>query len=75
LPGASRLKIALMDHDKFGFDSLIGKTTIDVENRFFNKAWGALPFKPVEVRELFNPSSSIAQGKIKLWVDILPKMK
>ena len=39
LPGASQLKVSVMDYDTFGGDDVIGKTTIDLEDRWFSKTW------------------------------------
>lgn len=43
LPGTSQLIIEVMDHNDFGRDQLIGKTVIDLEDRWFDQAfrdWG-----------------------------------
>lgn len=37
LPGTSQLTIELMDKDDFFSDDLIGKTVIDLEDRWFDK--------------------------------------
>ena len=34
LPGTSQLKITVMDKNTIGFDSVIGSTTIDLEDRW-----------------------------------------
>lgn len=44
LPGTSQLTVSVMDKDIIGSDDLIGKTTIDLEDRWFDsrwKAWGS----------------------------------
>ncbi|KAJ0392886.1 hypothetical protein P43SY_002490 [Pythium insidiosum] len=99
LPGASELRIELLDYDFFalptipaglsngltavgttvGGDDFIGATLIDLEDRWFSQKWqqlGAHPdryekHKPLEVRPLFAPFSTMPQGSIRLWVDIL----
>ncbi|KAG6952738.1 hypothetical protein JG688_00013149 [Phytophthora aleatoria] len=81
LPGASILTIEAMDHDLIGGDDLIGKTTIDLEDRLFDRRWQAmgkiyetssrLRLKPLETRTLNIPTSRAPMGTIKLWVDIL----
>ncbi|KAE8903430.1 hypothetical protein PF005_g14426 [Phytophthora fragariae] len=81
LPGASMLTIEAMDHDLIGGDDLIGKTTIDLEDRLFDKRWQAmgkmyetssrLRLKPLETRTLNIPTSRAPMGTIKLWIDIL----
>jgi len=42
LPGTSQLQIALWDADLIGSDDLIGKTTIDLEDRWFDARWQKL---------------------------------
>ena len=39
LPGNSILRIDVMDKDTIGYDDLIGKTTIDLEDRWFDVRW------------------------------------
>ena len=39
LPGTSQLQINVMDKDIIGTDDLIGKTTIDLEDRWFDGRW------------------------------------
>jgi hypothetical protein len=50
---------------------LIGSTSIDIEDRWFCKEWRKLPLKPLERRTLHNPTSSAAQGKLDIWVELL----
>jgi len=71
LPGNGECKIQIWDHDKLGMDDLVGETFIDIENRWFNQEWRAHDLKPAERRTLKLPGSSMSQGKIQLWVDIL----
>eukprot|EP01016_Furgasonia_blochmanni_P010684 TRINITY_DN14574_c0_g1_i1.p1 TRINITY_DN14574_c0_g1~~TRINITY_DN14574_c0_g1_i1.p1 ORF type:complete len:601 (+),score=165.02 TRINITY_DN14574_c0_g1_i1:63-1865(+) len=73
LPGNSQLEIEVWDHDLLVSDDLIGSTTIDLENRFFSKRWQALKYKPIETRKLYHPSSDMEQGRIRLWVEIIPQ--
>jgi hypothetical protein len=73
LPGASKLTIQLFDYDRFDADDLIGSTEIDIEDRWYSSKWRNLKYSPIETRELYHPSSSMAQGKVRLWVEILPK--
>lgn len=51
---------------------MIGKTRIDIENRFFSKLWRNLDGKPIETRSLYHPSTSVQQGQVRLWVEITP---
>lgn len=39
LPGTSQLQIQVMDKDTIGSDDLIGRTTIDLEDRWFDGRW------------------------------------
>jgi len=73
LPGASNLSIQLWDHDDLDPDDLIGRTDIDIEDRWFSRRWRSLKHVPIETRKLYVPSSHIAQGSVKLWVEIIPK--
>ena len=54
-------------------DELIGTTEIDIEDRWFSKNWRSLKHVPIETRNLYNPSSSLSQGSVKLWVEIYPR--
>lgn len=69
-PGCPMLKIDAMDHDMLFGDDLIGTTTVDLEDRYFLPEWRAIKEKPVEFRELKYPSSAVAQGTLKMWVEI-----
>ena len=53
-------------------DDLIGETVIDIEDRWYSSRWRSLNYIPIETRELFHPSSRIAQGKVRLWLEIIP---
>ena len=86
LPGASQLKIDLLDYDEIGFkDDLIGRTVIDLEDRWFLKRWrtmgqdlqcdeiGATRFavKPLERRALYADACTNPQGTLECWLDLL----
>jgi len=73
LPGAGLLRIQVYDKDDFKKDDLIGETTLDIEDRWFSKKYRNLDEVPIERRELYNPVSSVSQGCIRLWVDIVPR--
>jgi len=70
LPGDSTLKLQVWDWDGIG-DDLIGTTYIDIEDRWFSKAWRKLMLKPVEIRTLRSTTSTASQGKVALWVELL----
>ena len=42
LPGAGQLVIKVMDYDTFGTDDMIGRTVIDLEDRWFDDRWQKL---------------------------------
>lgn len=41
-------------------DDLIGKTSIDLEDRYFTLEWQSLEHKPIEFRKLYHESSSLS---------------
>ena len=64
--------IQSFDYDDLFGDDLIGETIVDLDDRFFSAEWQSIKEKPVEYRELKHPSSTVSQGVIKMWVEILP---
>lgn len=71
-PGSAVLNVALYDFDDLFGDDLIGETNIDLEDRFYSQFWQAIRNKPVESRALSHPSCAGDQGRVRLWVDIVP---
>jgi hypothetical protein len=87
LPGVSQLEVSVVEKNFFGFDTVIGTTTLDLEDRFFNEKWrngnfdtigkdkdeklAKLNRKPVEECTLRLPSNRMPQGKISCWLDIM----
>jgi len=71
IPGAANLSISLYDADRLSAADLIGSTSIDMENRFFNAEWRAHTLKPLEMRTLKTATSSLSQGKVSMWLEIL----
>ena len=51
---------------------MIGESMLDVEDRYFNLEWVNLDEKPIEYRQIYHPSSSISQGVVKMWMEIIP---
>ena len=72
-PGDSTLRIEVWDYDPIFRDELIGYTSIDLEDRYFNHDWKEMKFKPIETRNLIHPDHSGQQGNILLWVEIFDK--
>ena len=69
-PGCPMLEIIANDYDMLFGDDLIGNTLIDLEDRYFLPEWNALKDKPVEFRCLHCPASAVAQGVVKMWIEI-----
>ena len=72
-PGDSTLRIEVWDHNSVFSDELIGFTSLDLEDRYFNNDWQQMKFKPIETRPIINPDLSGQQGNILLWVEIFNK--
>ena len=72
-PGESTLKIEVWDYNPIFKDVLIGSTSLDLEDRYFNNEWQQLKFKPIETRQLTHPDITGQQGYITLWVEIFEK--
>ena len=70
LPGSSKLKIQVMDYDSLFSDDLIGETSIDIEDRYFDNRWQALENKPIEVRQLYHPDYEMSQGEVMMWLEM-----
>ena len=56
-PGTAPLIIEVWDWDTLFGDDLIGKTVIDLEDRYFSSKWRLLTDKPIEKRPLLVDSS------------------
>jgi len=69
-PGAPIVEIFAYDYDDFFGDELIGKSVLDLDDRFFSQQWSAIEKKPIEYRDLYHPTSTVTQGVIKMWVEI-----
>lgn len=42
VPGASRLELDVLDHDTILPDELVGTTTVDLEDRWYDERWRSL---------------------------------
>ncbi len=69
-PGCAPLVIKVMDYDEIFGDDTVGTTSIDLEDRYFSPDWQSIENKPVEHRSLYHPSSRMAQGTLRCWVEI-----
>ena len=69
------MKIQFWDYDLVFGDDFIGETFIDLEDRYFSLEWQGIKEKPIEYRQLYHPSSKVAQGVVKLWVEIHPLLE
>ena len=70
LPGSSKLKIQVMDYDSLFSDELIGETSIDIEDRYFDNRWQNLVNKPIEIRQIYHPDYEATQGEIMMWLEM-----
>ena len=73
IPGASTLTLQVWDYDDLLSDDLIGETTIDLEDRYFDDKWQELKYKPIEVRPLLHPDINGSQGEAYMWLEIIDK--
>lgn len=69
-PGQSHLKVQVWDEDSIKSDELIGETTIDIENRFYDERYRSLKNFPIETRKLYHPKSRLEKGIVNMWVEI-----
>lgn len=69
-PGAPQIIIEAYDYDELFGDDLIGKTAIDLDDRFFNGDWQSMEEKPIEHRQIYHESTSLSQGVVTCWLDI-----
>jgi len=53
-PGAYPLEVEIYDYDLFFGNELIGKTQVDLDDRFFSMEWQSVENKPIEYRELYH---------------------
>jgi len=77
-PTDTRLEVSLMDMNDYALrDELIGSTTVDLEDRWYSKAWRKMNDKgvnevPKESRSLYtNDYPGVNRGNIEMWVEML----
>ena len=44
---------------------------VDLDDRYFSPEWKQMTHKPIEYRELYHQSTSLAQGTCLCWIDII----
>jgi hypothetical protein len=74
-PGPPDIVITAYDYDTLFGDDLIGKTVIDLDDRFYSVDWQALEQKPIESRQLKHPNCNLSQGVVSCWLEIEPTNK
>lgn len=72
-PGPQPLVIESYDYDLLFGDDLIGRTAIDMDDRYFSAEWRSMRNKPIEYRELYHESTALAQGTVTCWLDIIER--
>ena len=75
IPGSSSLTIEAWDWDEILSDDLIGSTTIDLEDRYYNEDWIKMKYKPIETRPLIHPDMEGSQGKLIMWLEMFEEDK
>ena len=71
-PEVTEVEIQVWDAG-FVSDSLIGSTTIDIEDRWFSESWQSLKrdgIVPREHRALWHPKALQSQGKMCMWLEL-----
>ena len=78
VPGTPALTVEVFDDD-LGRDELIGRTQIDIEERFFSEEWRELGVgsdgivrRPSECRDLYKSDSKVTQGGVEMWIEVFP---
>ncbi|KAL0235171.1 hypothetical protein GEMRC1_001753 [Eukaryota sp. GEM-RC1] len=74
IPGESELYLSVYDKNALFSDSLIGSTIFDLEFRSLSEEFNQLAQSmklPVEKRVLWSPTSTVAQGSIRCWIELL----
>ena len=73
LPGNGTLTISVYDYNPLFSDELIGSTSIDIEDRYFDNEWNKLKYKPIERRALYHPDYKQVQGYVLMFLEIFNK--
>ena len=81
IPGPSQLTLELNDgkvsSGQVGYTRVVGRTVIDLEDRWFCQNWRDVKFKPREVRDLVNEEelAGVSQGKLSVFIDMVEQNK
>jgi hypothetical protein len=75
LSEANRLVIELYDYDDLFPNELIGSTSIDIEDRYFDTNWTKLKHKPIETRDILDPNLPEKQATLLMWLEVFDKTK
>lgn len=74
LPEESVFELGLMDYTGNGVDQMIGRTIIDLEDRWYSKMFREymqMNKVPVEYRPMINPRSNLSKGSLEMWMEVL----
>ena len=77
LPSVCTLEVCLFDRG-YVTDTMIGRTYVDLEDRWFDRDWRRLrdiQQVPKEHRVLLNDYSLVSQGKMEMWVEMYEPKK
>lgn len=73
-PEQSTLEVGLLDFQENGEDLVIGKTTVDLEDRWYTKSFQDYMKQgqvPVEYRPLMSSDTTLCKGSLEMWVEVL----
>eukprot|EP01068_Selenidium_serpulae_P006685 Selendium_serpulae@DN4476_c0_g1_i1.p1 len=74
-PDHAICEIAIMNAGSLA-DEVIGKTFVDVEDRWFHPAFTnlmSLDAIPVELRNLKLPGELVSHGSLRMWLELMPR--
>mmetsp|Transcript_40620 Transcript_40620/g.91210 ORF Transcript_40620/g.91210 Transcript_40620/m.91210 type:complete len:1406 (+) Transcript_40620:175-4392(+) len=82
LPEHNLLQVSVMEVVPAGFvsaggENVIGSTTIDLEDRWFQQKYKQMVESgtvPIESRGIRSPDSAFIKGHVRLWVDVMSAM-
>jgi C2 domain len=71
IPGCPFLTINVWQDNDVLKDQILGTTSVDLEERYFNPDWQSKTIKPIEYRTLRRVADNLPCGRISLWVELL----